>query len=470
MKINNIQELSKEEIQYKKMTEGNTKKLVLTLGSATMVSMLITAIYNIADTFFVSHLTQDATGAVTVLFPLMTIVQAVGFTFGMGSGNIVSSKFGEKKDKEAQIYGSSAFYGSLLLAIIFTIICYAFMDPIINILGATDSILPYARDYAKYIVAGFPIMAGSFVMNNLLRSEGKAKFAMIGLTAGGILNIILDPIFINGMNLGIQGAAIATIISQGLSFIILLTMFLIKKSILTLSIKNVTYKGKVYFDILNVGFPSFCRQGLACIATILLMNAAKKYGNESTIPAIGISNKIINIIFSLCLGIGQGYQPVCGYNYFAKKYDRVKEAKIFTFIFSFIAMTTVSLLCFIFAKQIIQAFASPNEDTTKLIDIGQKALRYQCIAMPFLSLNVVTNMTYQSTKKSLSASLLSCCRQGVFFIPLVFILPSIFNVNGVILTQPVADICTFVLSLPFFFYFFKDINRLINQQKTSSLN
>lgn len=451
--------MTKEDAQYEKMTQGNTKKLVLSLGTATMISMLITAIYNIADTFFVSDISKNATAAVTVVFPLMAIIQAVGFTLGMGAGSLVSSALGEKRNEDAQIIGSSAFYGSVILGTIITVLCYIFMNPLMKLLGSTDDILPYARDYSLWIVAGFPLMAGSFVMNNLLRSEGKAKFAMIGLTTGGILNMILDPVLISGCSLGISGAAIATVISQAVSFTILLRMFLLKKSIIKLSIKETSHKIKVYGEIVKVGFPSLCRQGLASIATILLNNAAKNYGNESTIAAIGVTNKVVMIIFSMCLGIGQGYQPVCGYNYFAKKYDRVKEAMIFTFIFSFVAMTLVSLVCFIFAKQIITVFANSHEDTTELIEIGKKALRFQCISMPILSLNVIVNMTYQSTKRSVIASILSCCRQGLFFIPFVLILPLIFKLNGVILTQPISDICTSLFSVPFFIATLKDLNK-----------
>ena len=219
--------MTKEDAQYEKMTQGNTKKLVLSLGTATMISMLITAIYNIADTFFVSDISKNATAAVTVVFPLMAIIQAVGFTLGMGAGSLVSSALGEKRNEDAQIIGSSAFYGSVILGTIITVLCYIFMNPLMKLLGSTDDILPYARDYSLWIVAGFPLMAGSFVMNNLLRSEGKAKFAMIGLTTGGILNMILDPVLISGCSLGISGAAIATVISQAVSFTILLSMFLL---------------------------------------------------------------------------------------------------------------------------------------------------------------------------------------------------------------------------------------------------
>ncbi len=449
--------MTKEEKQYKTMTEGSTKKLVFTLGLPAMVSMLVTAIYNIADTLFVAKIDTDglASAAVTIIFPLMAIIQAIGFTFGMGSGSLISSKLGERKEDEAQKIGSSAFYISLFLGLLITVLCLLFLNPLLSLLGATSKVLPYAKEYGIYIILGFPIMAGSFVMNNILRSEGKAKFSMIGLTAGGILNIILDPIFIYTFDMGIAGAAIATVVSQGVSFLILLSMFVFKKSIIKLSFDKIEKKLDTYLQILKVGFPSLCRQGLASIATILLNNMAVKYGDEQAQAAMGIVSKIVMIIFSMGLGIGQGYQPVCGYNYFAKKYDRVKEAMKFTFIFALSVMTFVSFICFIFSDTIIRWF---NENE-KIVEIGSKALKFQCISMPFLSVNVVINMTLQSTRKNFMATILSCCRQGLFYIPIVLLLPLVIGINGVVLTQPIADVCTCLFSIPFYFIFFKILKK-----------
>ena len=445
--------MTNEEKQFKKMTETKTGKLVFTLGFPAMVSMLITAVYNIADTLFVSKIDVNgfASAAVTVVFPLMAIIQAIGFTFGMGSGSLISSKLGERNEEEAQKIGSSAFYISLILGLLITIGGLIFLTPLMKLLGAGEDVLPYAKDYALYIILGFPVMAGSFVMNNILRSEGKAKFSMIGLSTGGILNIILDPIFIYNLEMGIKGAAVATIISQTVSFIILLSMFLLKKSIIKLSINKISKDFKVYYGIIKVGFPSLCRQGLASIATILLNNVADELGQAQAQAAMGIVSKVVMIIFSMGLGIGQGYQPVCGYNYFAKKYDRVKEAMKFTFIFALVVMSLVSLVCYIVSDELISLF-NENEEIVK---IGSKALKYQCISMPFLSVNVIINMTLQSTRKNLNATILSCCRQGLFFIPFILILPNIIDINGVILTQPLSDICTCLFSIPFYFIFFK---------------
>lgn len=456
--------MTAEELQYNKMTNTNVKKLVVSLGIPTIISMLITSIYNLADTFFVSQLGESASGAVSVVFPLMAIIQAIGFTFGMGSGSIISSKLGEKKDDEAQINGSSAFYIAIAIGIIISIFSLIFIKPLLNLLGSTDTVLPYAIDYGKYIIFGFPIMIGSFVMNNILRAEGKARFSMVGLTAGGILNIALDPLFIYVFEMGISGAAIATIISQSVSFIILLSMFLFHKSIIRLSISKITKSLNIYLEIIKVGFPSMCRQGLASISSILLNNAAKLYGGDAALSAMGIVHKVFTVIFSVSLGIGQGYQPVCGYNYFAKKYSRVKEAMIFTLFVGIVLMSIFSVVFFVIAEDLLNTFI----DSEMAVKIGTKALRLQCIAMPFQSLNVICNMTFQSTKQKLKATILSCCRQGIFFIPSILFLPLLFEIDGVIFSQPFADLLTFVFTIPFFVMMIKKINILINEEKLNS--
>lgn len=452
--------MQKEERQYNKMINTPVKKLVLTLGIPTTISMLVTSIYNIADTLFVSGLGEGATGAVGVVFPLMAIVQAIGFTFGMGASSMISSKLGEKKDKDAQKLGSSAFYVAITLGIILAVFSFIFIKPLMNVLGATENNLQYAMDYAKYIIYGYPIMIGSFVLNNILRSEGKALLSMIGLTAGGILNIILDPIFIHGFDMGISGAAVATLISQAISFIILLSMFIFKKSIITLSPKYITKESWVYKDVLKVGFPSLCRQGLASLATVFLNRQAGAFGGDPALDAMSVVSKIFMIVFSTSLGIGQGYQPVCGYNYFAKRYDRVKEAMYFTLACGSILMLVTCLGLFIFAEPVMSIFGRQSQET---IEIGTRVIRYQSIAMPFLSLNVIANMSFQSTKKKTQATILSCCRQGIFFIPFIWLLPMIVDLTGVELTQALSDFCTFLFTIPFFIKFVKELNSKIKE-------
>lgn len=455
--------MTKETKQFDKMVNTPIKKLVLSLGIPTIISMLITSVYNIADTFFVSQLGTSASGAVSVIFPLMAIIQAIGFTLGMGGGSVISSLLGEKRDEEAQVVGSSAFYSAIILGLVITVFSLLFMNPLLKLLGSTDTALEYARDYALYIVLGAPIMTGSFVLNNLLRSEGKSKLAMIGLTTGGLLNIVLDPLFIFNLDMGISGAAVATLLSQLTSFIILLSMFVFKKSIITLSIFKISRSFNVYSEVIKVGFPSMCRQGLASIATILLNNQAKLYGGDPALSAMGITSKIFMVIFSISLGIGQGYQPVCGYNYYSKRFDRVKEAMWFTLIVMLITMSVLSIFFFMFSTQVMEVF----RDDPEVIKIGSKALKFQCAVMPFLSINTICNMTYQSTKQKFKATILSCCRQGIFFIPLIIVLPMIFDINGVVSTQAAADLLTFVFSMFFFINLCKDINNKIQLENTS---
>ena len=453
--------MTKEELQYNKMVKTPIKRLVLNLAIPTTISMLITAIYNIADTYFVAKLGASASGAVGVVFSFMAIIQAIGFTLGMGGGSYISALLGEKRDDEAQEVGSTAFYGAIFLGILLMLFGLLFLRPLLTVLGATDTVLPYASDYARYIVIGAPIMTSSFVLNNLLRAEGKAKLAMIGLTTGGLLNMGLDPLLIHGFNMGISGAAIATLISQAVSFTILLSMFLFKKSIIKLSIFRISRKAYIYIEIIRIGFPSLCRQGFASLASILLNNQAGKYGGDPCLSAMTIISKISMVIFSVCLGIGQGYQPVNGYNYFSKNYKRCKEAMLFTFFVSTALMAFSSILFFIFSKQVMNFFIDDND----VIEIGKVALRYQCIALPLMPLNTICNMTFQSTRKKFKAALLSCLRQGLFFIPIIIIMPLVLNITGVITSQALADILTCLFSLPFFIAYIKEVNTKIKNNE-----
>ena len=449
--------MTKEEFQFNKMVNTPIKKLIINLSIPTTISMLVTAIYNIADTAFVGKLGISASGAVGVVFSFMAIVQAIGFTLGMGGGSYISSLLGQKRDDDAQEVGSTSFYSAIFLGILLLVFGMIFLRPMLSVLGATPTVLPYAEDYARYIVIGAPIMTSSFVLNNILRAEGKAKLAMIGLTTGGLLNIALDPLFIYGFNLGISGAAIATLVSQSISFIILLSMFLMKKSIIRLSLFRLSKRAYVYLEIFRIGFPSLCRQGFASLASILLNNQAGKYGGDACLSAMTIISKIFMVIFSVCLGIGQGYQPVSGYNYFSKNYKRCKEAMFFTYIVSTCLMTLLSLMFFIFAADVMKVFIEDSD----AIAIGKRALRYQCIALPLVPLNTICNMTFQSTRKKFRAALLSCCRQGLFFIPTIIFLPMLIGLNGVELAQSIADILTFLFSLIFFIHYCIDLNKKI---------
>ncbi len=462
--------MNHEERQYNKMVNTPIKRLIMSLAAPTIVSMLITSIYNLADTFFVSQLGVSASGAVGVVFPVMAIIQAVGFTLGMGGGSNISAKLGEKKDIEAQRIGSSAFYSALLIGLIIAVFGLIFVDDFMRLLGATETVLPHASAYANYIFIGAPIMAASFVLNNILRSEGKAKFAMVGLTTGGLLNIGLDPLFIHVFEMGTAGAAVATIISQSISFIILLSFFLRRKSIITLSPKYIAFNAKPYLEIVGVGLPSLIRQGFSSVSSIILNTQAGAIGGDPALSAMSIVTKITMVIFGVALGIGQGFQPVCGYNYSSKNYKRVKEAIVFTFIMCTVVMAALGGVFYITSDFFVELFIKDEEaNVLKVIEIGGQALRFVCIVMPTMGVNLLANMSYQAMRKKWRATLLSSCRHGIFFIPLGLLLPSLIGLTGVELIQPAADLCTALFSIPFLVGIIKQMNKLDKEQNENQL-
>lgn len=447
--------VGRDEKQYIKMTQTPIPKLVSKLAVPTTISMLVTSIYNLADTFFVSQLSTSASGAVGIVFSLMTIIQAVGFTLGMGSGSLLSRRLGEKDKKAADMYASTAFFTALALGAIIMLVGKLFTEELMTLLGATETIMKYALAYVNYILWAAPVMCASFVLNNILRSEGKAALAMIGLCTGGILNIILDPIFIFTLKMETAGAALATLISQCISFVILLVMFLFKKSNINLSFRNISLKPKTYSEIIVTGMPSLSRQGLASVATVLLNTSANPYG-DAAIAAMSIATKVAMLVMCICIGIGQGFMPVAGYNYGAKMFDRVKKAFRFTLITDTVIMTALAVIIFFLAPTIMKIFRA--EDTT-VIEIGSAAMRAQCIAMPLMATTIVVNSLLQSVGKSISATILSCCRQGLFFIPLILILPGFLGLTGIEYSQAISDALTFLVSVPFAIWFFRKLKK-----------
>ena len=443
--------------QFEKMTKTPIPRLVVGLGIPTMLNMMVTSLYNLADTLFVSGLGERATGAVSVVLSLMSIIQAIGFTLGMGSGSIVSRLLGARKRKEADEVSSSSFFAGLAIGAIITFLGLLCLTPLIRLLGAPEEIdgakttLDYAKEYARFILISAPIMCSSFVMNNVLRAEGKAVLSMIGLVAGAVINVALDPLLIYTFDMGMTGAAVATAVSQVISFVILLVFFLSGKSIVRLRIRSISRKWSVYWSVIATGFPSFCRQILASLCTVLLNWAVKPY--DGALPALGVVQKVFMLAFSVSLGIGQGYQPVLGYNYSAKRYDRVKTAYLFTLVFSAVLMLVFGVVCFILAPNIMRGFLQSENS----VAVGTLALRFQCVCMPLLPLNFMAGVTYQVVGNKAIASLLSIARQGLFYIPAVLILPNVIGLLGVQSCQAVSDICSFLFSIPFTFTFFKSL-------------
>ncbi len=448
-------EVNKNDKQFIKMIETPIPKLILKQSVPTIISMLITALYNMADAFFVSKINTSASGAVGVVFSVMAIIQAIGFTVGMGSGANISRLLGKKDKDKASEFASTATVIGLFSGILLTVAGSIFLSPIMRLLGATETALPYANEYAKYIFYGSPIMILSFILNNVLRAEGKASFAMIGITSGGILNIALDPLFIFTFGLGTAGAAIATLISQSIGVALLLTPFILKKTDVKLSPKSVKPFSKTTINIISNGFPSLCRQGLASISSILLNNAASVYGDPA-LSAFSIVGKIFMMLFSVILGFGQGYQPAAGYNYSSGNYKRVKKAAFFMLTVSHISVAVLGGVAALFAPEILKFFIDNDPEVVK---IGAAALRYQCLALQFIPLGVLCNMTFQSLGKSVVASVLASFRQGLFFIPLILILPKYLKLLGVETAQPIADILNFFVAIPFFIWFLKGLKK-----------
>ena len=439
--------------QFQKMTQTPVGKLITTLSVPTIISMLVTAIYNMADTFFVSKLGTSASGAVGIVFSVMAIIQAIGFTFGMGSGSWISRLLGAKEEAQATEVAATGFYSAIFICIVMSLVGEWKLDELMRILGASETILPYAREYARYILLAAPIMASSFVLNNILRSEGHAKFAMVGITTGGILNVLLDPLFIFTFRMGIAGAAVATALSQLTSFSILLSYFVMRKTTTRLGIHRLSKRPMVYYQIIKNGMPSFSRQGLASIASILLNQQATIYG-DAAVAAMAIVTKIFMMIFSVMIGFGQGYQPVVGFNYGAGITERVKKAMKFTLIVGMIGMTSAAAVLFMVAPLLMKLFIS---DDPAVLDIGTMALRAQAISMPLIPIGTVANMTFQSVGKAWRATIMSSMRQGIYFIPLIFILPAAFGLNGVVATQAASDVLTALTCAPLLYHFYKNL-------------
>lgn len=438
--------------QYRKMTETPVAKLIISLGIPTTISMLITNIYNMADSYFVSQLSLSAGGATSIVFGIMSILQAFGFMFGHGAGSNISRMLGSKHIEKASKYASTGFFWSLFVGSLIMVLGLRFIEPLMKLLGSTDTILPYAVNYCVYILIAAPAMTGSCVLNNILRYEGKATLAMIGLTTGGILNMLLDPLFIFVLKMDIRGAGLATALSQYISFGILLSMFLAKRTQTCISMRYFSKDIKVIWDIIITGLPSLARQGLNSVSTMVLNKQAKLFG-DAAIAAMGYVGRTSSLIFSVGLGIGQGFQPVSGFNYGAKKYSRVKKGTLFTLGFGAAFIGIISTACFIFAPQIISLFRKEAE----VILIGSEALRIQCVFLLFLPISVVVTMLFQSIGKSLPALILSCVQSGLVFIPLCLILPRFLGIRGIELSQPLAYFTAALISLPCMLTFLKHL-------------
>lgn len=425
------------------MTTQPVEKLVCSLAVPTIISMLITAFYNMADTYFVARIGTSAAGAVGVVFSFMAMIQAMGFFFGHGTGNYISRKLGARHPEEAEEMAATGLVSAFLTGVVIVVICLLLQAPLVRILGATETITPYATAYLRYVVLGAPFMMASLVLNNQLRFQGNAAYGMVGICIGAVMNIILDPLLIFSCNLGIAGAAIATTVSQFTSMCILFYLCN-KKGIVKIQLRHFHPCIHNYKEIIRGGLPSLFRQGIASIATICLNQFAGTYG-DAAIAAMSIVSRVGMFAGSALIGFGQGFQPVCGFNYGAKKYHRVIKAFTFCCKIATVALLILAVLGYLFAEQIIGIFRTGDP---MVVEIGMSALRWQCVTFPLLGIIILSNMMLQTIGKAFKASIVALARQGLFYIPALLILAPVAGLLGIKMAQPLSDLCAFLLSVP----------------------
>ncbi|MCD8118667.1 MAG: MATE family efflux transporter [Lachnospiraceae bacterium] len=424
------------------MLNSPVEAVIPKLAVPTIISMLITSVYNMADTFFVSQLGTSASGAVGIIYSAMALIQAFSFMIGMGAGNNISRLLGQGKEEEAKRYASVAWFTGLALGCAVALLGATQMKNIVMLLGSTETIAPYAMDYAHYIFLAAPFMMCSFIMNNLLRFQGLATYAMVGITTGGILNMVLDPILIFGFGMGTAGAGAATGFSQFVSFCILLFMCNTHKDAIHITPRNYRPTARMYGRILYTGVPSLARQGIASISSVMLNSIAGQYG-DAAVAAMSIVSRYTMFINSVIVGFGQGFQPVCAFNFGAGKYDRVKKAFWFCVKVATIALLILCGVSLLLSGHIIELF---RRDDAEVIAIGTFALRAQLVTMPLWGYYTMCNMLSQSIGYGVRASVISCARQGLFLIPVLAVLPLMFGLRGLQLSQPVSDILAFFLA------------------------
>lgn len=450
------------EDKYREMTETPVPRLVVRLAIPSMISMVVTAFYNVVDTAFIGHLSTEATAGIGISFAYMVFIQAIGFFFGHGSGNYISRSLGARQFSQAGTMAAVGFFSPIILGTIAALICLPLLPQLATLLGAPANVVPYACNYLRYILIASPFMMSALTLNNQLRLQGNARFGMIGIVSGAILNIALDPLFIYVFKLGVSGASLATAISQLFAWFLLLRGTMKGESV-HIRLSNFKPSWAAYREILAGGLPSLFRQVFNCTSVIMLNYAAAHYApigqEDSSVAAFAVVSRTTMFAYSLILGFTQGFQPVCGFNYGARLYARVKQSYLFTLIVTTSMLTVLSLLGYLFAPQIVAIFRS--EDPV-LLDIGIQALRWQCVVFPLCTLATATNMLFQNIRLTFPATLLAIGRQGLFFIPALIILPHRLGLQGVEMSQAVADLCTCLLAIPFAIW----ITRKLSKQES----
>lgn len=444
---------------YISLTTEPVPHLIIKLAVPTIISMLVTALYNMADTYFVGKINTQSTAAVGIVFSVMAIVQAIGFFFGHGSGNYISRKLGARETDNAEKMAATGFFLALFTGIFLALIGLLFLTPLSRVLGSTSTILPYTEKYLSIILLGAPFMTASLVLNNQLRFQGNAAYAMVGIVSGAVINVVLDPILIFVFDMGISGAALATLLSQICSFTLLVYMAG-RGGNIRIRYRNFTPSMAFINEIIGGGTPSLTRQGLASVATILLNVAAGHYG-DAAIAGMSIVTRISMFINSFLIGFGQGFQPVCGFNYGAGYYARVRQGFWFCVKIGVVFLLVCAVAGMGYAEEIVAVF---RKGDPQVIAVGAAALRWQFITYPLGAWIIVSNMMLQTIRKPIPATILSSARQGLFFIPLIFILPYFLGLQGVEMSQAMADLFSFFLAIPLTIHVLREMKR--KEEKT----
>ena len=446
----------KKQDNYTFLTSAPIERVIPTMAVPTIISMLVTSIYNIVDTYFVGQLNTQATAAVGVVFPVMAVIQAVGFFFGSGSGTFISRALGAKEVHQARVMASSGFFSALFFGAVITVVGLLFLHPLSVALGSTPTILPYTERYLAGILIGAPFLTASMTLNNQMRFQGNAKQAMYGLMTGAALNVVLVPFFMFVLNMGILGTAVGTMLSEFVAFVVLLVMASRGDNIAIrwgdMKFDERCSRKRIAVELFRGGTPSLTRQGLASVATMMLNVAAGAFG-DAAIAGMSIVTRIINFVFSAMLGIGQGYQPFCGFNYGARNYERLRRGYMFSLKLCVTIIVILGVPSFIFAEEIIDFL----RHDAAVVEVGAKAFRWQLISLPLCAFVVMTNMTLQTSGRAFSANFLSAARNGIYFIPLILLLPRFLGILGVEICQAVADVLSCATAIPLAWYYFKTL-------------
>lgn len=437
--------------KYTFLTQAPVHRVIGAMAIPTIISMLLTSMYNLVDTFFVGKINTQSTAAVGIVFSVMFFIQAFSFFFGNGSGNYISRQLGAQNTKDAEIMASTGLFYTLVFSLIVMLLGWFFLEPISILLGSTPTILPYTRQYLGISLLGTPFIMGTFCINNQMRFQGFTKYSVYGAISGSIINCLLDPVFIFGFSMGVSGAAVASVIGQICGFIILLIMSQ-KEGVIHYTHRRISFEGRFVKEIIAGGTPSISRQGLASVSTIVLNSVAGNYG-DAAIAAMSIVTRISMFIFNVIVGLGQGFQPMCGFCYGAKLYDRVKEGFWFSTKMGTLFLLFWSVVLIIFSGEVVSLF----RDDPEVIAIGIPALRYQMIIFPACSFMMMANMMMQTCRKTVRANILAASRQGLFFIPLIFVLPYFYGLFGVEICQAVSDVISLIVTIPIVWTAFKEM-------------